>query len=174
MDFEHLRATMASRSTLCSSLLAPIVQRPRTPAFHAGNTGSNPVGGARIASGACGASRKPAFSPSGENALASGELVKLPSSLRGAFRRHAGFNVWLAFGSLRRPAGGGVRIGVWSGSLLARFDAPPEADDIGDRPSYFLFPEAPRTWGLRRFACLSRLRFWARRTLLSRSAVSWS
>ena len=107
MDFEHLRATMASRSTLCSSLLAPIVQRPRTPAFHAGNTGSNPVGGARIASGACGASRKPAFSPSGENALASGELVKLPSSLRGAFRRHAGFNVWLAFGSLRRPAGGG-------------------------------------------------------------------
>ncbi len=24
---------------------APIVQRPRTPAFHAGNTGSNPVGG---------------------------------------------------------------------------------------------------------------------------------
>src|SRR5690606_37288872 len=29
---------------------APIVQRPRTPAFHAGNTGSNPVGGASFAS----------------------------------------------------------------------------------------------------------------------------
>ena len=27
--------------------LAPIVQRPRTPAFHAGNTGSNPVGGTK-------------------------------------------------------------------------------------------------------------------------------
>ncbi len=27
---------------------APIVQRPRTPAFHAGNTGSNPVGGTRL------------------------------------------------------------------------------------------------------------------------------
>ena len=26
---------------------APIVQRPRTPAFHAGNTGSNPVGGTK-------------------------------------------------------------------------------------------------------------------------------
>ena len=31
--------------------IAPIVQRPRTPAFHAGNTGSNPVGGAQQVSG---------------------------------------------------------------------------------------------------------------------------
>ena len=37
---------------------APIVQRPRTLAFHASNTGSNPVGGA-----SCGISAFPAVRP---------------------------------------------------------------------------------------------------------------
>ena len=43
--------------------LAPIVQRPRTPAFHAGNTGSNPVGGASFLAGANAPSRNLPFHP---------------------------------------------------------------------------------------------------------------
>lgn len=36
-----------------SPQIDPIVQRPRTPAFHAGNTGSNPVGVATLAGPGC-------------------------------------------------------------------------------------------------------------------------